>query len=203
MSSSPLCTRCAAWWAASVMSVEVLLLMNDMVHHRTPAPARFGRAKDGRCCSRWLRKVWSCNSLDENKQMNKQLSLRLLCQLDVACDRVGVDGSYTPWRLRWCVHWKEVCCPVLLQGPKVSNGTATPQIVNPSDWSCKIPLVNWHWVVYCALWSGFDSCIPVWAFGFNYASYALANQTIHTLVGKLYQKFFRGNKSIGYRHIGN
>ena len=61
------CTQCVAWWAASVASVEVPLLTNDMVSHSPPSPARSGRAEDGLCCSRWLRKVWSYSSPDENK----------------------------------------------------------------------------------------------------------------------------------------
>ena len=105
-SSSSLCTRYANSWAASVMSVEVPLLTNDMMHHRLPSPARSGRAEDDRCCSRWLRKVWSCNGPDENKRLNKRLCSRLLWQLDAGCDGLHVDESFTLEQRRWCVRRK-------------------------------------------------------------------------------------------------
>ena len=95
MSSSPLCIRFTAWWVASVMNVELPLLANDMVYHRPPSLARSGRVEDGRCCSRWLRKVWSCNSPDENKQLNKRLCSQFLGRMGES--QITVEFPNNAW----------------------------------------------------------------------------------------------------------
>ena len=89
------------------MNVEVPMLTNDMVRQRPPSLAHSGRDEDGRCYSRWLNKLLSCNSRYKNKLLNKPLCSWVFRHLHARCHGVHVDGS--------CMH-----------GPEVSSRTGPP-----------------------------------------------------------------------------